>query len=390
MSLLLVALVIGAEGSTNRPSDFALEHATYLVSDSSLALELSYDIPYELLAFTRTDSGYHARFSLAVQCWSGQRLVRAQDWVVNLTEPEYDATMRRGARATGSRVATVPRGKLEVEAAIEDLQSERRRTWRFRVTPPTYLSDLRVQRLGRPARVPTDSTAETLQVTLDVYRPPAPRTPGETLALRITEGRRIRAAENRPIAADSLRTIEEFRFPLAQYRSSDYEIVAQVRDARGRVLDQRKTSFAVRNSFFLSNREYEERVNQLLWIASPAEMNRLRAALPAQRESLWQAFWRTRDQTPTTEENETEQEYFARIDYCIAHFSRGDRGYRSDRARVYVKLGPPDNIESRPFEADSNALEIWSYSTAGLSFVSEDLSGFGEFRLVEPRSYFQR
>jgi GWxTD domain-containing protein len=85
---------------------------------------------------------------------------------------------------------------------------------------------------------------------------------------------------------------------------------------------------------------------------------------------------------PATDRNEREEEYFARISYAEEKFRHGDRGYRSDRGRVYVVYGPPDQVESRPFELDTPAYEVWSYYGSGRSFTFVDRYGTGQFVLV--------
>ena len=48
-----------------------------------------------------------------------------------------------------------------------------------------------------------------------------------------------------------------------------------------------------------------------------------------------------------------------------------------------MKYGPPDLIESRPFERESNAYEIWSYYNISKQFTFVDYHGFGEFILYK-------
>ena len=93
------------------------------------------------------------------------------------------------------------------------------------------------------------------------------------------------------------------------------------------------------------------------------------------------AFWKKKDQSPTTERNESEDQYFERIDYAEEHFGQGDRGYRSDRGHVYVLYGAPDQIDARPFEIDTPADEIWYYYQVNKRFEFIDRFGAGEYVL---------
>ena len=79
-------------------------------------------------------------------------------------------------------------------------------------------------------------------------------------------------------------------------------------------------------------------------------------------------FWDDRDPTPETEVNEFEIEYQKRLDYVHIHY-RYRRGWtHSDRGRVYLIYGPPDDIHYMPWVVSKyvrgpqvNALEIWVY-----------------------------
>jgi GWxTD domain-containing protein len=67
-----------------------------------------------------------------------------------------------------------------------------------------------------------------------------------------------------------------------------------------------------------------------------------------EREQFIEDFWRRRDPTPDTEENEFKEEHYRRIAYANDHFSSGIPGWRTDRGRIYIMYGPPDEIDSHP------------------------------------------
>ena len=75
-------------------------------------------------------------------------------------------------------------------------------------------------------------------------------------------------------------------------------------------------------------------------------------------------------------------DYFKRIEYCKEKFGKGDRGYKSDRARVFMKYGTPDQIESANYEQSTRPYEIWYYYNINRRFVFVDVSGFGEYVLT--------
>jgi GWxTD domain-containing protein len=67
-----------------------------------------------------------------------------------------------------------------------------------------------------------------------------------------------------------------------------------------------------------------------------------------ERDNFIEAFWQRRDPTPDTEENEYKEEHYQRIAYANEHFAAGVPGWKTDRGRIYIIYGKPDEIESHP------------------------------------------
>jgi GWxTD domain-containing protein len=67
-----------------------------------------------------------------------------------------------------------------------------------------------------------------------------------------------------------------------------------------------------------------------------------------EREQFLEQFWRRRDPTPDTEENEFKEEHYRRIAYANERYASGLPGWKSDRGRIYIMYGPPDEIDPHP------------------------------------------
>ena len=123
-------------------------------------------------------------------------------------------------------------------------------------------------------------------------------------------------------------------------------------------------------------------------------------ATDEEREQFIQDFWRSRDPDPDTEENEFKLEYFERVAYANEHFSSGKPGRLTDRGRIYIKFGKPDEIESHPagglYERPSYdgggststyPFEKWFYRYIpnvrnGVEIEFVDPTGSGEYRIA--------
>lgn len=77
----------------------------------------------------------------------------------------------------------------------------------------------------------------------------------------------------------------------------------------------------------------------------------------AERDRFIEQFWKRRDPTPDTEPNEFKEEHYRRIAYANKRFAKDVQGWQTDRGRIYIVMGPADEIESYP----SQGPEIWTY-----------------------------
>jgi GWxTD domain-containing protein len=73
-----------------------------------------------------------------------------------------------------------------------------------------------------------------------------------------------------------------------------------------------------------------------------------RLSTDEEREQFIEQFWLRRDPSPDSAENEYKEEHYRRIAYANERFASGIPGWKTDRGRMYIMYGPPDEIESHP------------------------------------------
>jgi GWxTD domain-containing protein len=73
-----------------------------------------------------------------------------------------------------------------------------------------------------------------------------------------------------------------------------------------------------------------------------------RLSTDEEREQFIEQFWLRRDPTPDSTENEYKEEHYRRIAYANERFASGIPGWKTDRGRIYITFGPPDEIEDHP------------------------------------------
>ncbi|MEW5701944.1 MAG: GWxTD domain-containing protein [Candidatus Zixiibacteriota bacterium] len=178
-----------------------------------------------------------------------------------------------------------------------------------------------------------------------------------------------------------------YRSPLPGFATGEARLHLTVVDSLGRELNEPlETSFWIDWSMSsLVSDNWEEAVDMLVHIAGADELKKLRNTPPDQREAAFTAFWKSKDPTPETEENEWEEEYYRRIRFADLRFSTPlRRGWKTDFGMVYVRYGEPDEIERHPFERGSKPYQIWYYYGQRRRFVFVDAKGNGEYELQYP------
>src|SRR5947207_261069 len=119
-----------------------------------------------------------------------------------------------------------------------------------------------------------------------------------------------------------------------------------------------------------------------------------------ERERFLEEFWRTRDPDPESDENEYREEYYERIAYAHEHFASGIPGWKTDRGRIWIMYGKPDETESHPaggaynresYEGGGSTstypFETWFYRYlagvgSGIEIEFVDPTGSGEYRIA--------
>jgi GWxTD domain-containing protein len=107
-----------------------------------------------------------------------------------------------------------------------------------------------------------------------------------------------------------------------------------------------------------------------------------------EREHFIEQFWLRRDPTPGTPDNEFKEEHYRRIAYANGRFTTpsGLPGWKTDRGRIYITFGPPDEIDSYPSggggETRNHPLEAWRYqfiegigNDVQMEFIDKDNTG---------------
>jgi GWxTD domain-containing protein len=98
-------------------------------------------------------------------------------------------------------------------------------------------------------------------------------------------------------------------------------------------------------------------------------------------------FWAKRDPAPGTTENEAKDLYYGRIAEANKRFREGGaaqvEGWHTDRGRILLRYGEPDERLNRPQSGTTPPYEVWKYTrTRARKFVFLDETRFGHYALL--------
>jgi GWxTD domain-containing protein len=102
----------------------------------------------------------------------------------------------------------------------------------------------------------------------------------------------------------------------------------------------------------------------------------------AGKPAFIEEFWRRRDPYPDNEENEFREQYEERVQEAARLFrNEGKPGWLTDRGRILILFGPPDDRLTRPAGSGSGTAcyEQWFYGNFPIVFIDRHCSG--EYRL---------
>jgi len=133
---------------------------------------------------------------------------------------------------------------------------------------------------------------------------------------------------------------------------------------------------------------------EVVYVISPLEKQVFeKLQTDRERDLFIQAFWKQRDPTPGTEENEFRTEHYRRINHANYYLGRQSTlpGWKTDRGRIYIILGEPNDIQRFESGQETYPAEVWFYQNKaevglppGFNIVFFKEHGSGDYKLYSP------
>jgi len=211
-----------------------------------------------------------------------------------------------------------------------------------RYQEPLYLQVQMVDGLTRKVIEPTlriTSPRPRAFVSPYFYRVPADFLPSQTYLLEIfakTNANEIKA---------------HFEIPIYIYSHQEHQ-------------DYYGITYLYEQYFNYPEGELDEYLAAIRYIATADEERQLDLLRTFdEKKAFFVRFWERRRNSADAPIDEQWRDYYARIQYANRHFtSRLRKGWQTDRGRVLLKYGPPDDVQSFLTEINAHPYIIWTYN----------------------------
>ncbi len=413
------ALAAGARAQTEfsempRPGDpvFWADAAVFRGgSPGEGVIEVSYKILNINLTYVQRDDKFVASYEIdMILRHKDDPQVASASHAESYTVPSYQETRSKESYLLNQLRMTAPPGEYKLELILSDRISNRSFARLLDVIVPEFpeggyaMSTPLFSRASATPPIPEKfvkfglavlpqvtraygGKEESASIFLEVY------TPGDTTTELVLEAVSFNRYQNHT-RIDSVRFAPQasginpvvLNIPIAEFEPGEITLTLKLSDGSRALVDDLVTMYRVEWSLrSMMGHDWQLVVDQLVHIAAPKELKALRDAEQEDREEMLEAFWKSKDPTPETPDNEWKNEYYRRIRFADAHYTNPyRRGWRTDFGMVYIKYGEPDQVERYPFELGQKPYEIWYYYTQGRKFVFVDAKGNDDYQLQPP------
>ncbi|MDP2807022.1 MAG: GWxTD domain-containing protein [bacterium] len=366
---------------------------------------------------------------------SSGKLFLNEDWISNLNVPTAQEIKRRDLATIDLIVANNLKpgdyrlkfmvsdlnggniGTLEKEIIVPFLNPEILAVSQIQAASDIYLDSLKNRFSKGKLQIKPHPSREfggaygNLYYYFEVYRPAADTTGAGRfvqISLNSTSQPVSNIIANNDITERTGQIIQTGGVNLDSFPDGLYLLKIQLKDGAGKLLTYSQTGIKLKRKSLEeiagAGDKQDEEIQALLkeggeyfyeigLIAASRDIEQLKKLDENGKNEFLRRFWKSRDTDPATSENEALLEHARRYKSADIKFGEknrgGMKGSLTDRGRLYIKYGVPNEVESKTMQGQFRPVEIWRYYN-GNKFVFVDKSSFGRFQLMYSKSKDER
>ncbi|MEW6051387.1 MAG: GWxTD domain-containing protein [Candidatus Zixiibacteriota bacterium] len=396
---------------------FVVDHAVFNADDTNRCrLEIYYQIFNFGLQFVKDSGGYLAEYTLTAKVMDDDDdQVKAIEQEKSIRTQEYASTLSRFDYRTSQLNIVLEPGNYRVQITLGDRRSNTVFGDDFKVKLRRFASDLPItsdiefvqaansidsgaSTVFRKANVDvvpsvsrifggTDSSKLLFYVEIYRGRDSVPQVVMETIVRSLSKGMLYRDTLYVTLDGPVVRQLRDIA--VGSFAPGDYQLETSLRGRRNKPLDEHTEAFTIAwTQEGLLKHDFKAAIEQLSYIAPNSEVSKIKKLETLEeRIDAFNDFWVARDPTAGTPENEAKREFYRRVNYAnrVFRYLRKD-GWRTDRGRIYITYGDPDQIDDFPMSPNLPPYQIWHYYKEGRykRFAFVDENDDGEYRLQYP------
>ncbi len=404
--LLLVTSVISAqvEASQNEvvfQPRFYFDIANYKsdkVGKTKVAVFLA--VPYSNIQFVKSRDQFEANYFVTVTFYDeDEKIVTERTWKEKIVTPYFNRTISKSSSNLSYKTFDLVPGKYILGCTIEDYDSRKNYQIKTPIEVLNFKDSVEVSDIILADRIVRTKSGDRILPNIsqiittrdssiifffEVYSDKE-RTIQIDYSLR-NQKKKLVAQKSGSLKLDKGKNVIYQSFEHQSFTLGNYDLLVQLKNEEGKNIKGIGKRFVSKIYGFPSNiTDLDQAIEQMIYIASHNEINYIKEGKTYEDKlNRFIAFWKKKDPSPNTIENEVLNEYFRRVAYANAHFKSYYDGWKTDMGMIYITLGPPNQVERQPVAIDSKPYEVWLYYDLNKTFIFVDRTNFGDYYLVNP------
>ena len=441
LSPIFPAVISAQMGQTDNVAakkfDFSLDHCLFKLKNNDVLLELYYSIFRNYLTYIPRDSVLKASFIFKAEIYREDSLNTVNQWKsVDLIDST--TKIKPGQKLYGVGYFSLQPGEYTIKSVLTDINSKYNSQHELNLSIKPFSSNkLEISDIQLASQIKRSSVKNRyykngyqvvpnsdrfygtglpmLMFYSEIYNLKQKLEPDTTkyavnLKLINGDGQIVRSFPEKIRAKPGNSAVEVSGMNIISFHSGTYFLEINVKDLfSGATISRRKKFFIFRQGDIsltdssrqiqmkekyaaayrkiyseMSHEQIDEEFASANYIATQEEKKIFKTLDQTGKQSFLIEFWNKRDKTPETPRNEFREDYLKLVNTANEKFGGFKKGWKTDRGRIMLVYGIPDEIERFPYSSENKPYVIWKYYSiqGGVNFIFVDKREFGNYELV--------
>jgi GWxTD domain-containing protein len=406
--LFLVLLLIGFNLYSSEQLGMFIDAKRYQDNTVNTKYVIDYQVPYKNLQFMTRNKSFYAELRVVLSIANADSVIFSREFINDIgVSKKYD--LASDSKFYPDRISLTlsqPRYKLKIE--FSDLNSDKSYVWEYiteQLSSLDLLSDLEIVasvlpdstlfakkfiRFGKTqipcvSGIVSKGTTDSIYVYCEAYND---LSPFDRAVLTVSRDSTISMIQS--LNLKSLGNNKALFFPIniTGLETGKYTIAVELRGSQNAFVravpviltEQSEKTYSIFN-------DIEEEFLFLRYLTPVNTVTHWDTMSKDAKRRYISGFWLAKAAESNQPVESIMDFYKKRIDYCNTRFSHFEKGWKTDMGRIYIRNGPPDEIDSDTTTDETKYVrkdfQIWKYSGKNHPvYVFVDIPMNGNFKLV--------